>query len=113
MMRSLPRNASSATGRSKPWVSDIRPTSAAPLPRVRITCRHLALHQQLVRLDAMFRVLRRRSTGEAEALEQPKRTLIWTLQDSRNAAHVIVIDELGDHRLDRLTRESATPISAA
>ena len=61
----------------------------------------------------MLRVLRRISMGEAEALEQSKRTLIRTLQDSRNAAHVIVIDELGDHRLDRLTRESATPISAA
>src|SRR6266571_8709713 len=69
-------------------------------------------HQHLAGLDLLLRVLLWRSEGETQALEQAHRAEISALEHSRQAAHSIVLGKLGNHGLDGLAREAATPVGA-
>src|SRR5258708_19889995 len=60
----------------------------------------------------MLHVLLRRCRRETQALEQAHRTKIFAFEHGGEAAYPVVPDKLGDHRLNGLAREAATPVSA-
>src|SRR6266581_2566624 len=72
----------------------------------------IVAHQHLAGLDPLLRVLLWRSGGETQALKQAHRAEVSALEHSRQAAHLVVLDKLGNHSLDSLVREAATPVSA-
>src|SRR5882762_2731830 len=60
----------------------------------------------------MLRVPLSRGWREPQALEQAHRAKIPAFEYRGELAYLIALDQLGDHGLDGLAREPATPVSA-
>jgi len=66
-------------------------------------------HQHLAKLDSMPRVLVWRGEGETQAFKQSLGAVISVLEHGEQVAHLVVHKKLGNHHLDSLAREAATP----
>src|SRR6266513_1587550 len=112
----VPRVRFSATAQN---ITGSRNATAAARFR-RASCRRsfaillprFALHPHLARFNLMLPVPLSRGWRETQALEQAHRAKIRAFEHGGEIVYLIALDQLGDHGLDSLPREPATPVSA-